>query len=88
MRVRPGLKLQSLPRMADFASWGAAIAMTMGNSAEDFLAAYERNYVQRNEEILVNDPIASAVLGLMEVVPSWEGSASELLSRLTRILGC
>lgn len=85
MTIQPTLQLPGLPRMADFASWGAAIAETLGHSAESFLKAYEKNYLLRNDEVLVNDPVASAVLRLAEDRLDWEGPASELLATLGKI---
>jgi hypothetical protein len=87
MKIQPTLRLRNLPRMADFASWGAAIAETLGHSADAFLKAYQENYRQRNEEVLVNDPVASTVLALVEDRHEWEGPASELLATLAGIAG-
>jgi len=56
MRIKPKLKLNELPGMADFATWGAAVAEALGFGGERFLAAYWKNIGQVNERILWNHP--------------------------------
>ena len=72
----------SLPRMADFAVWGIAIAPGLGWSEEDFLTAYERNRRAVQLAVLEGDPVADALIRLVEGVGEWEGTATKLLKRL------
>jgi hypothetical protein len=39
----PNIKLENLPRMADFATWAAACAPALDWTADEFLAAYDDN---------------------------------------------
>ena len=85
MAIRPSIKLTDLPRMADFATWGCAIAEAIGHSRDEFLAAYEENYRQRNDEVLANDPVASTLTAFLEDRDQWSGLATELLVELKKL---
>ena len=80
--IYPTVQCDELPRMADFARWGCAIAQALGRSQEDFLKAMYGNVELQNEEALSNHPIATAILGLMEDHDEWSGRATELLEAL------
>jgi hypothetical protein len=71
-----------LPRMADFALWGMAVAPGLGWTEEDFLAAYRSNHTLAQDAVLDGDPVAVALLAFMENRPQWKGSATELLTGL------
>jgi hypothetical protein len=43
MELKPTLRLRDLPRMADFALWGEAIARALGYNELEFLNAYYEN---------------------------------------------
>ncbi len=85
MALRPSVRLPGLPRMADFALWGCAVARALGHSEQDFLAAYEGNTEARNEEALQASPVAAMVVELMEAQSEWEGTPSELLADLEKL---
>ena len=78
MALRNSVQLPKMPRMADFARWGCAIALALGYSEHDFLTAYEYDEKKRNDESLRGSPVASMVIELMEEQPEWEGTPSEL----------
>jgi hypothetical protein len=82
MRLRPTIELTSLPRMADFARWGAAISQALGYSAEDFTRAYQNNIIAQNSEVLEGHPVAAAVQAFMDEKSNWEGAPAELLALL------
>ncbi|MCH7779357.1 MAG: hypothetical protein IH848_00795 [Acidobacteria bacterium] len=82
MAIKPDVRLDRLPRMADFAIWGTAIAKALGFSQQEFLNAIKRNFSVRNEEILTSDVVASAVRLFMESQETWEGTPTELLNEL------
>lgn len=85
MRLQPQVHLSTLPRMADFARWGCAIAQALGYKAEDFLSAYNTNIRAQNEEVLDDDPVAAAVVKLMEHRDQWEDTPSKLLEELEQV---
>jgi hypothetical protein len=83
--LRPSIQLPGLPRMADFALWGCAVAKALGRSEQDFLLAHQTNTETRNEEALQASPVAAMVVELMDVQPEWEGTPSELLAELEKL---
>jgi hypothetical protein len=74
-------KLDTLPRMADFARWVEAAAPGLGLAAGEFIAAYRGNREDFNDLALEVSPIAKHVLGLA-AERTWEGTATDLLSVL------
>ncbi len=82
MAIRPSVKLQGLPRMADFALWGCAIAQALDYDRQQFLDALEKNFDDRNDEVIAGNPVALLISSLMAQRSIWEGTASELLGEL------
>ncbi len=85
MCLKPHLELEDLPRMADFATWGACIAPALGYSKEQFIDAYDTNRSQQNEEVLAANPVGALLLAFMKSMDRWEGSATDLLSEIRQI---
>lgn len=84
--IQPTVKLQNLPRMADFAKWGYAIGEALGTGlGQVFLSEYESNRMQQNEEIINNDPVLSLVVEFMRGKDEWYGLHSELYRKLIAI---
>ncbi|HEX2256322.1 MAG TPA: hypothetical protein VHG92_06420 [Afifellaceae bacterium] len=76
---------QQLPRMADFAVWGMAVAPALGWSEQDFLTAYDANRKAGQLSVLETDPVAEALIRLLEMQDPFEGTATELLDRLNAL---
>jgi hypothetical protein len=76
----PTVKVDKLPRMADFARILAAIDQVRGwKSLELYLSLAE----SMATDLVDADPVAAAIRSLAIVmVPSWEGTAAELLREL------
>ena len=85
MKIKPEIKIKELPRMADFALWGSAIAEVLGYGQEVFLAAYERNRNMQNEEVLQDSLVATVVRHFMQTRDIWKNTASQTLSALTEL---
>lgn len=83
--IKTTINIQKLPRMADFAVWGCAIAEALGNTQEQFLNAYYANIKGQNEEVLGESLVATAVRKFIDDNPEWEGTPSQLLEELTEI---
>jgi hypothetical protein len=83
LRLLPTVRLDRLPRMADFAKWGEAVCRSQGWEPGAFLAAYERNRRDAHEAALEDSLVATAVRSLMTGRDAWEGTARELLDDLT-----
>jgi hypothetical protein len=78
LRVLPEVRLEQLPRMADFAVWATACERAFC-PAGGFLHAYKANRRSALEDVVEADPLAARIRDLMAGRPSWSGNASELL---------
>lgn len=84
----PTLKLERLPRMADFASLACACAPAFGWDDAQMLAALQVNRAEAVAGVIESDPLAAAVQQLMEDRHEkhnrgpWQGTASDLLLNL------
>ena len=86
LRELPHIRLQTLPRMADFALWVSACEGAFWEPGT-FMAAYTQNRADAVEDVLESDPVASAILELVDLGATWEGTASALLQKLNAIVG-
>jgi hypothetical protein len=82
MHLRPTLRSDALPRMADFAAWGGAVAEALGIGAGTFHALYRDNIREQHEEAIAECPAADAVVEFMSRRDEWTGTPTELLSEL------
>lgn len=80
IQIHPEVKLDKLPRMADFACWGYAIGEALGNLGQVFLDEYQENYDAQNTEIINNNIVATLTVTFMENKNSWTGRISDLLN--------
>ena len=74
----PDVRLDRLPRMADFALWAAACETALW-PAGTFARAYAANRRAAIEDAIDADPVAACVRELMAERGSWTGSAADLL---------
>ncbi|MEE1929462.1 ATP-binding protein [Streptomyces sp. TRM 70351] len=75
----PHVRLESMPRMADFARVLAAVDRTQGwNTLGDYLAT-SANVAS---DALEGDPFAMAISHLVEQAGTWQGTAAQLLDAL------
>ncbi|MBF0516713.1 MAG: hypothetical protein HQK97_06285 [Nitrospirae bacterium] len=63
--IYPTLRLDRKPRLADFATWGYAIAEALGYSGDDFLKAYILNKETREEELIHGDTLLQTIIMFM-----------------------
>jgi energy-coupling factor transporter ATP-binding protein EcfA2 len=82
LREYPSVKLEELPRMADFAKWATAAEPTLGAKSGAFAKAYARNRRNANDVVLESSPLAALVMKLAAQEEGWKGTASELLDEL------
>jgi hypothetical protein len=82
LKALPSTKLDTLPRMADFALWVAAAEASLGWPKGTFLSAYAGNRASANEVALEASPIARPLIEMLDEQGEWVGSSSELLQAL------
>jgi hypothetical protein len=80
----PEVRLNCLPRMADFAKWITAVEPAFDWSPGSFMEAYFQNRALAVELGIEGDPIAQAVVELADdnEISGWAGTATELLEEL------
>jgi len=78
LAVLPAIRLVELPRMADFARVLAAVDTVLGSTT---MKSYADAALHVAEAVVESDPFAEAVRTL--ATARWEGTATQLLDRLT-----
>jgi hypothetical protein len=86
MNMEPSLPEGPLPRMADFARWGMAVAQALGESPGDFLRAYAENVGRQNEAAIEESPVAQALAYFMTSENEWSGTPAQLLDRIQTLV--
>jgi hypothetical protein len=87
LRELPHVRLERLPRMADFARWACAAAPALGWDAEKFMTAYQANRQSANDLALEGSLIAEPLLRLAESKGEFEGTTTDLLTELEALVG-
>ncbi|SHG16069.1 hypothetical protein [Bradyrhizobium erythrophlei] len=84
LRNVASVKLDRLPRMADFMKWVTAAESGLGWESGEFVAAYTRNRVEVADGAFEADAVAVAIRDFMRAGTEqvWTGTATELLGRL------
>lgn len=82
LRNISSVKSDELPRMADYMEWILAAKEALPPSPRGFLDIYRENQNALVEVALETDPMAQAVLSLMENRTVWKGTAAEALRDL------
>lgn len=82
LSIKPTVKLKETPRMADFASWGCAIAEALGYKQKEFIDAYARNQDSQKQQVIDESPLVGHVVGFMKDKTTWQGTAQQLHSYL------
>jgi hypothetical protein len=90
MKNKDTVIVSNLPRMADFAVWGEAIARSMGYKPMEFINAYYKNIGRQNIEAIEADPLAVMISKLVEEWETnctriWQGSPAECLQVLHKV---
>ena len=81
LRRLPDVKLDRLPRMADFATWAVACEGAIFEAGA-FMQAYTGNRADAIQSVIDANPVASAIRDLMQDRMEWTGTAAELLAEL------
>jgi len=87
MAIYPTLTLEQLPRLADFAKWGYAIAEALGKSGAQFLDDFNQNIKRQNESVVEKNVLCQTILRLMSDKPTYLKSVADIHSALKTIAG-
>ena len=82
-----GVRLEGMPRMADFAIWATAAEDALGWEPGTFMDAYAGNRVEATESALEADPVAISIREFMVDRDEWTGTAGELWEALNELVG-
>jgi hypothetical protein len=82
LRTLPHVRLDRLPRMADFAVWATACETALWHKGA-FARAYDANRRGGVEAVIDADPVAAWVREIMAGRSAWAGSAADLLHMRT-----
>jgi hypothetical protein len=80
------VKLQELPRMADFAENCELIARCLGYPSMRFIEAYNRNIGFSNEEAINSNLVANVIVNMMETQAAWTGKMGMLRTKLNEFI--
>ncbi len=86
LKELPGVKLNRLPRMADFARRAVAAERGQGLGHGSFMAAYAKNRAGADDTALEASPVACALAAFMASKDEWSGTAAELLNGLNGVI--
>lgn len=82
LRRLPKTRLETSPRMADFATWVTAAEPALPWIEGAFLRAYVGNRAEAVDMALESDLVATAIHSLMSGLSEWNGTATDLLKDL------
>lgn len=89
MKTRKNLKVDMLPRMADFGLWGEAISRAMGEEKNVFVTTFFRTQKNQTLEAIQNDLVGMCiyrfVVGEEGEIKEYEGTTAKLLNDLEGI---
>jgi hypothetical protein len=86
LRTLPDISDEHLPRMAEFARWGQAIAPSLGWTAQDFLRAYAGVRAEGQASVLDNSLVVPPLLRFVPEGAEWIGAMKDLLGHLTALV--
>lgn len=87
MAIYPTVSIDKLPRLADFAKWGYAVAVALGNSGDKFLESFSTNVKHQNESVAEKNVLCQAIMGLIDGRSNILNSVAEVHKDLKRIVG-
>lgn len=87
MRMHDPKKKRALTRMADFASLGCAAARALGYTEKQFMDALTENLDRQHQEVLDSQPLARAIIRLVDKEDYWSGTSSTLAADIKDIVG-
>ncbi|MDD3250141.1 MAG: hypothetical protein PHF23_07245 [Smithellaceae bacterium] len=86
LRELPNVRLESKPRMADFAEWVVACEGALGWKPGEFLAAFETNQNESKVALIENDMFAVSLMEFVDGLPDPEKGVTDTAGGLLSIL--
>lgn len=87
MAIYPALTLEQLPRLADFAKWGYAIAEALGKSGAQFLDDFNQNIKRQSESVVEKNVLCQTILRLMSDKATYLKTVADTHTALKTIAG-
>lgn len=85
IKIIDTIKINELPRMADYCIWGEAISRVLGNEKGYFVKIYFEKINNLSDEILETNDIAKALLIFANQKQNWEGTTTDLFREINKI---
>jgi len=82
LKVIDRMQKENLPRMADFALWGQALAHGFGYEPGEFLRSYADAISSTWEDAVEMSDLAQVVMGIVDESNGFTGSPSELFQKI------
>jgi len=82
MQHLPNIKLNKMPRMADFSRIACAYAEFIGIGSERMLDIIMQHTERQTQEVIDSDPVAAVICEFVRKHGSWTGTAAKLLELL------
>jgi len=86
LRELPNVRLESKPRMADFAEWVVACEGALGWEKGEFLEAFEENQNESKVALIENDMFAVSLMEFVDGLPDPEKGVTDTAGGLLSIL--
>lgn len=85
--IYPTVNIDKLPRLADFAKWGYAIAEALGKSGDQFLKDFSQNVKRQNESVAEKNVLCQSIISLMDGKTNHLNTVSEVHKELKMFVG-
>ena len=82
IREEENVVLDSLPRLADFATWATAAEPALGLKPGEFMLSYTSSRESGNDSAIESSPIGKPLLDFVATVNTWSGTSTDLLREL------
>lgn len=82
LAICPTLKLEKLPRLADWYRYAVAVAEALGGYGDQFMADYEAGKISQREDFVALNSLATAVLKHMDGKSVWETTVGDAWATL------
>jgi hypothetical protein len=87
MRALANVRIERLPRMADFAVFAEAVGRGLGWPAGKALSLYNDNRKQAASALFDHSPVAGLLVDFARHLNGWTGTATDLLDKLAAMAG-